>query len=196
MCYFDWCFKGGTLYLEWKRRYTIWNRAQKHGGHNIGHKSTFGRSFVIFCFCGISNLHLYRKNYHFVKLYIGVARIAYFCPKRVLIANTRVLRRLNGVSDWYCVRCVICNLRNGGILRVGNGVVGVIALFGKSYLPFKYGNAPCFFSNAPCIFQNASHIHINCEPHLKKCKAHFWIFHAELLQRGKEIGQWRCGCEL
>ena len=189
MCYFDWCFKGGTLYLEWKRRYTIWNRAQKHGGHNIGHKSTFGRSFVIFCFCGISNLHLCWNNYHFVKLYIGAARIAYFCPKRILIANTRVLRRLNGVSDWYLGWCEIYNLQNGGILRLENGLSGLIALLGKSYLPVEYGNAPY-------IFWNASHIHTNCEPHLEKCKAHFWLFHTELLQRWAKGGQWRCECEL
>ena len=144
----------------------------------------------------ILNLRLCWNNYHFVKLYIGAARIAYFCPKRILAANTRVLRRLNGVSSWYCGWCEICNLQNGGILRLGNGVVGVIALFGKSYLPVEYGNAPYFFSNAPYIFWKASHIHTNCEPHLKKCKAHFWIFHAELLQRGAKSGQWRCGCEL
>lgn len=59
-----------------------------------------------FVFCGISLLFfvvsrffVLLKNYHFVKLYIGAARIAYFCPKRILVANTRVLRRLNGVSN-------------------------------------------------------------------------------------------------
>ena len=144
----------------------------------------------------ISNLHLCWNNYHFVKLYIGAVRIAYFCPKRILVANARVLRRLNGVSGWYCVWCEICDLQNGGILRLGNGLSGVIALFGKSYLPVEYGNAPCFFSNAPYIFWKASHIHTNCEPHLKKCKAHFWIFHAELLQRCAKGGQWRCEYEL
>jgi len=68
--------------------------------------------------------HLCWNNYHFVKLYIGAVRIAYFCPKRILVANTRVLRRLNGISSWYCEQYRICNWQNGGILRVGNGVVG------------------------------------------------------------------------
>ena len=84
--------------------------------------------FVIFCFCGISILHSGWNNYHFVKLYIGAARIAYFCPKRILVANTRVLRRLRGISDWYCGLYRICNLQNEGILRLRNGVVGVIAV--------------------------------------------------------------------
>ena len=68
--------------------------------------------------------HLCWNNYHFVKLYIGGARIAYFCPKRILVANTRVLRCLNGISSWYCERYRICNWQNGGILRLGNGFVG------------------------------------------------------------------------
>ena len=66
----------------------------------------------------------------------------------------------------------------------------------KSYFPFNYENAPCFFSNAPYIFLKARHIHTNCEPHLKKCKAHFWIFHTELQQRSAKTGQWNYEYEL
>ena len=76
----------------------------------------------------ILNLRLCWNNYHFVKLYIGAARIAYFCLKRILAANTRVLRRLNEIGDWYCGLYRICGLQNGGILRVENGFVGVIAV--------------------------------------------------------------------
>ena len=136
------------------------------------------------------------NNYHFVRLYIGVTRIAYFCPKRIWVVNTRVLRRLNGVSDWYLGWCEIYNWQNGGIPRSENGLVGVIVALRKSYLPVKYGNAPCFSSNVPYIFWKASHIHTNSEPHLEKCKAHFWLFHTELLQRCAKGGQWRCECEL
>ena len=157
----------------------------------------------IFVFCGIlfwlfvaaEKTH-WSNNYHFVKLYIGASRIAYFCPKRILVANTRVLRRMNGVSDWYCVLYRICDLQNEGILRLKNGLSGVKAVLWKSYLPVEYGNAPYFFSNAPYIFWNASHIHTNCEPHLKKCKAHFGIFHTELQQRSAKTGQWKYECEL
>ena len=76
----------------------------------------------------ILNLHLCWNNYHFVKLYIGAARIAYFCPKRILAANTRVLRRLNEINGWYCGLYSMYNLQNRGILRVKNGLSGVIAV--------------------------------------------------------------------
>ena len=50
-------------------------------------------------------------------------------------------------------------------------------------------NAPCFFQNAPCIFWKASHTSINCKPHLKKSKAHFFfsIGHCHILARNIAI---------